>query len=244
MAAADAPTKITPALSRRRPATPTAVDDPFDGTALNRDAWRNIWADAPGDWRLEGGQLVVTARGGQVFESQNDGANVFLQHAPAGDWSITTAVTFDPQQNFEHAFLTVWQDSNNYVMLKHAFAGGPRIEASHEQSQSYQGELTLNPLGDTVFLQIRKSGDTYTQFYGPDGVSWTPVGGPVTLPMTDVKVGLGAWIPGSTRNAAECAVRILRHRMTLRALAGGRGRLAAPHVAAGGVRRGPWRGRA
>jgi regulation of enolase protein 1 (concanavalin A-like superfamily) len=183
--------------------TPTAMDDSFDSGALNRTIWRNIWGDTPNNWAVEDGELVITARNAQVYQEQNDGQNVFLQQAPAGDWAITTQVTFDAQRNFDQAFLTVWQDSNNYLMLKEAFAGSPSFEASYEDDQTYHSTLATNDIGDTVFLQIRKTGDTYTQSYSPDGVTWTQVGSPVTLPLLDVKVGVGAWSPGSGRAGTE-----------------------------------------
>lgn len=117
--------------------------------------------------------------------------------APPKDWDIITKVKFSCRNNFEYAFLTVWQDCNNYVMLKRVFAGEQKTEFAVELAESYRSVFSEDGFGDKVYLRVARRGSRYRGYISSDGDSWIQTGDGVDADLRCKRVGLGACAPVS-----------------------------------------------
>jgi len=180
--------------------TKSAVSDEFTGDGVNFDIWTNIWGQTQTQYDVNQGHLVLTLATGSAWQTNNDGSNVFLQLAPPGNWNITTRVTLDALQNFEAAFLTVWQDSDNYIILNSNYVNGKTFEAGVERNASYTSTIISNPIGNSTYLQLRRIGaNIYQCYYSVDGIAWNKIGADISIDLQEIKVGLGAWLVYSSR---------------------------------------------
>ena len=177
-----------------------AVSDEFDGDALNADQWR-VHANYPEMWTVRDGTLQVTPHPEDFWREKSDGQNVFLQNAPDGDFDIMTSVTMDARRAQEQAFITLWQDEDNYVMLGATMQEDLRFVVMREIGAKNDGAVQANSLGWPVCLKMSKRGNEVTFFASRDGIVWEEVVRPRDITgMTVRSVGLGAASPGSTRN--------------------------------------------
>ena len=170
------------------------ASDEFDGDALGA-AWTMFNESSPA-WKLADGWLSVKTQDGDVFEERTDLSNLFLQYAPADDFTITTRVDFTPRENYQHASLYVWQDHNHYAKLALCHDEGLRLEAAREVGGKY--EKKLSDATDERFLRIRKTGDKLTFHVSPDGNAWRQLDATFDVKFHDLKVGIAAGAPGST----------------------------------------------
>ncbi|MCK4628852.1 MAG: family 43 glycosylhydrolase [Sedimentisphaerales bacterium] len=172
--------------------------DDFVDPNLDRSRWITVFSEAPDSWKINNGNLVITTQSNDVYRTQCSGKNIILQYAPPlGDWIITTKVEFAPERNFEQAFLTVWQDHNNYLMLKKICYDGSNFQVLVEQNENSIYENHVNLVGDTAYLRILKTDSCYTFQISPDRKNWTTLGEPVKAYFYDLKVGIGAMQSGS-----------------------------------------------
>ncbi|NQX66526.1 DUF1349 domain-containing protein [Paenibacillus alba] len=172
--------------------------DGFDSPTLS-SSW-NIYRPNNANWSLatNPGKLTIQTLAGDSFGNSNSIKNVFLQNAPSGDFVITTKVNAEVRKNFQQAGLLVWQDEDNYVKLGHVWdtdgATGKSLESAFEKNATYSkaGHMAVHPGFDTSYLQIRKVGNVYTTYYW-DGAGWTQAADPVTVQLTNLKVGFYAF---------------------------------------------------
>lgn len=205
------------------PFTRSAIPDEFEAGYVVFDIWKNIWGQTLTQYNVSQGKLVLALATGCAYQTGNDGSNVFLQLAPPGNWNITTKVTLDALQNFEAAFLTVWQDSDNYITLNTNYVNTKAFEVGVEQNGIYASTVISNPVGNSPYLQIRKTGQNiYQCYYSANGLQWNKIGSDISLSMQEIKVGLGAWLVYSSRTGITAAFDFFRiDRTTLKSDADG-----------------------
>jgi len=179
----------------------TATDDEFNSTTLDTNIWTNIWGQTQENFPLDSGKLSITLESGCAWQNRADGSNLFLQNAPDGNWEASTKVTFDAQQNFEGAFLTLWQDSDNYVIVNTNYADGKKFEVAKEINGIYSTiAMPTNYMGNTVHLKIERISPNIYRFYSSaNGTNWYKIGTDTYLPFVDEKIGIGAWLVDSSR---------------------------------------------
>ncbi|WP_079908841.1 PA14 domain-containing protein [Paenibacillus sp. 32352] len=174
-----------------------SVVDNFDSTTLN-SAW-SIYRPNNDNWSLTSnpGNLTIQTQTGDSFEKSNALKNAFLQNAPSGDFVITAKVNASVRKNFQQAGLLVWQDEDNYVRFGHVWdtqgATGKSLETAYEKNAKYTKatNMALHPGYDTSYMQIRKVGNVYTTYYW-DGSSWKQAADPMTVEISNPKVGFYA----------------------------------------------------
>ena len=171
----------------------TGMSDEFSSAELAAP-WTtfNEWRPS---WRLADGFLTIKTQDGDVFEERTDLDNLFLQYAPAGDYTITTRVDFTPKENYQHASLYVWQDHNNYSKLALCHDDGLRLEAAREVGGKYEKKLA--GAGEERFLRIHKAGDALSFHVSVDGKRWRQLDATFQVKFHDVKVGIAAGSPAA-----------------------------------------------
>lgn len=165
--------------------------------ALDRSLW-TVVAEEASAWSFERGRLRIVAADGDMWRGRADYQNLFVQHLPPGDLTASVSVSFDPQANYEQAFLILWQDQDNYIRLSTGWADGPALLACSEARGEFHEARIPNPFAGTeVRLRMLRTGSTVRCFVeGPDG-STVAVGEECVLPLLGPRIGIGAISPGS-----------------------------------------------
>lgn len=197
-----APTRTPQPLPAGAQPIPVGGGDEFDGDGLDRRNWPVIYGEDSRWLSVRDGSLRMISLPGDVHSTQTGGSNILLQYPPQSpSWMITTKVSFSPERNYEQAYLTVWKDANNYMMLKHVHADGPRFEAAIEIHEQYESDMVVNEIGGTVWMRIQRLDETrYIHEVSPDGETWQQVGRVFDFPFEHVLVGIGSARAGSPRN--------------------------------------------
>jgi len=187
----------------------TARMDEFEGDTLDRAFWSNIWGENDSLWSVANGALNITMTSGDMWQESTTAQNVFLQKAPAGDWDITAKVTMPALSDITQAYIVVWQDTNNYVMLR-PWKWGTTSFVDH--MREVNGVTTharpiIPLLPNPFYLRIQKScGNYYQCLLSTDGQTWEPYGPNYYAAFTDIYVGLGANKSGVVSSAYQANI--------------------------------------
>ena len=176
---------------------PQDPSDEFDGTSLNLCRWSQIVRHQPGGYTVGDGKLTLPAAHGDFFaNAPNNNPNIVLQPAPAGPWTMTTRLTFDPNENYEQAGLLVYGDDANYVKADYVYANGRGLEFLREANNTaagFGGFVGIGTKPTTVDMRITSDGTTLRAYYRFAGEAWTPYGEPALLAsVPNPKVGVYA----------------------------------------------------
>jgi regulation of enolase protein 1 (concanavalin A-like superfamily) len=117
---------------------------------------------------------------------QNLNAPRMLQYVK-GDFTVTTKVTINPQQNYQAAGLLYWQDENNYVRLERTLVKG--IDLLYKIQGEYNA-VEISFSASTTFLKFELSNQTLQGFYSEDGYNWSIVEAVQVPPCNNGQVGI------------------------------------------------------
>ena len=109
----------------RRGAPPS---DAFSGARLDGCRWNRIVRYDGGGLDVSGGALHLELSGGDILGRRNTGpANLVLQPAPAGAWTIETTMRVPLRSGSEQAGLLAYRGDGDYVKLVAAAIAGGRV---------------------------------------------------------------------------------------------------------------------
>ncbi len=161
--------------------------DTFDGATL-APQWSFV-REAPDNWSLtsDPGSLVITPQQGDIEGSNNNGQNILLQPA-LGDWTMSSKLTFSarPNANNQQGGIIAYGDDDNFLKFDLEATSSSNIQLNVTLEDSLRGNpitqtLVTVPANDilpddnTIWLQMTKTGPTYTASYSTDGDTWVPV---------------------------------------------------------------------
>lgn len=133
---------------------------------------------------------ALSAAGIDSVRSEDSG--LFLQDAPAGDWTVETRLTGTMLHRWQYAGLLAYGSDDEYVKLDVVAdneAGAPtnlRTELVSEVAGAFGAggnrtvEIPESSESGWWYLRLTKTGNTYTGWVSDGGVNWTQVGEPVT----------------------------------------------------------------
>ncbi len=190
---------------------PQDPSDEFDGSSLNVCRWSQIVRHQPGGYTVGDGKLTLPAAHGDFFaNAPNNNPNILLQPAPAGPWTMTTRLTFDPNENYEQAGLLVYGDDANYVKADYVYANGRGLEFLREANNTaagFGGFVNISTQPTTVDMRITSDGTTLRAYYRFAGGPWTPYGEPAALASVPTpKIGVYANDSNATVTSRNDAV--------------------------------------
>jgi 3-keto-disaccharide hydrolase/beta-xylosidase-like protein len=188
-------------------ATRRTPGDAFSGARLDGCRWNRIVRYDGGGLDVSGGALHLELTGGDILGPGNTGpANLVLQRAPAGAWTIETTVRVSLRSGSQQAGLLVYRDDGNYVKLVAAAAARGRVrfrlagEARNAVAGNAPAAVARRPRSDTYLLRVARSGSRYTGFWSLTGASWRRLGSVVNVRVAQGAYGLVAL--GAGRHAA------------------------------------------
>jgi len=174
------PTNTTVPTSTNTP-SPTPVPilfrDDFEGTLDANWQWVNenkkMWSltNKPGSFELMVGSWSIGSR------------NALIRPIPEGNFELETKLTFEPNANYQIAGLIIYYNGANYTILGRAFcatclSSGDGFYFDMIESGKFIGENFASPAPgtDSVYLRLRREGNTYTSYTSEDGIQWTKHG--------------------------------------------------------------------
>lgn len=194
----DGPTHTPQPLPSGAEGWPVARGDSFSGDDLDRRRWTIVHENAD-RWKIANGRLVITTSDCDMARDRADIGNLFLQPAPSGDFEVSTRVDFTGTQNYEMAFLTIWQDYDNHLRVGVGHIERPCVFLGTELDSKLTEAFLDRPTDGPLWLRVQRSGRTYTAAISGDGKEWVTIGAPWTPPLHTVNIGLSAIAPGSGR---------------------------------------------
>lgn len=171
-----------------------ALCDYFDSATLDPQ-WSWVRED-PTHWSLTDnpGYLSIRMQHGGPYGTCNNNRNTLLQTAPTDNFEVVTCVTFNPTLNYQQAGLIVYQDTDNYVRLTRLhYEKGGGVQFFKEVGASTTAKAVGCDL-TTTYLKIRKQDSTYTGYWSKDGVNWNQVYQYTDVHLSNLKVGLAAFL--------------------------------------------------
>jgi uncharacterized repeat protein (TIGR02543 family) len=175
----------------------------------------SVAAPDPANVELGDNGLTIRTASGGALGSANPVKNVYMQQA-AGDWVAKAHITLSaaPTVNNQQAGLVIYDDDSNYIRFVYERPTGVntvfRVYRVTDGASAQISTLTLANLTD-YYMQVVKSGDDYTFYYGaigktdtgePNGIlSWTRVGN-AALNARFALPQIGLWANNGATNAA------------------------------------------
>jgi cytochrome c len=181
--------------------------DGFSGARLDGCRWNRIVRYDGGGLEVSGGALHVEHSGGDILGPRNTGpANLVLQRAPAGAWTIETTVRTPLRSGSQQAGLLVYRDDGDYVKLAAAAAGGKvRFQLVGEARDAVAGNApattAARPRNDTYRLRLARSGSRYTGYWSLNGASWRRLGAVISGSLS-ARAAYGLFALGTGRSGA------------------------------------------
>lgn len=149
-----------------------------------------VWRNSVSDQRSADAVFTIDSRRGDISgKSREIPANsILLGPALGASEDAVVRMRFAPDEAYQQAGLLIWQDPDNYVKFARHFTDRTQWEFNFEIGGNYDrpaGTWTYDPFGQNgqpVWLSIHRDQLTYTALVSHDGLSWQPVGNPLTLP--------------------------------------------------------------
>ena len=195
------PPTLTPEPTATATPDPLLFRDDFEGTLGEGWSWTNENVDF---WNLTNnpGWLEITALSGNV--GGEGGKNILLRKAPDGNFELETHVKFQPEGNFQIAALVIYESGANFTQFGRAFCGpcpaGDGYYFDLFVDSTFTGEnfaVSIPPTMDTIYLRLRREGNTYTSYGSEDGVDWQVIG----IHTTEMSPGFVGLYAGQAANS-------------------------------------------
>lgn len=174
---------------------PLIFRDDFEGSL--GEGWEWVREDKK-SWSLtnNAGWLELMARAGNVGSGTIE--NMLLRTSPDVNFELETQLKFKPAGNFQIAGLLIYESAANSVLFGRAFCDGPQcagdgyyFDQIANNSFISDNFATAAPESDTVYLRLRREGNSYTAYASEDGNEWRVIGAHVGE-MNPLFVGLVA----------------------------------------------------
>ena len=182
--------------------------DAFSGARLDGCRWNRIVRYDGWGLDVSSGALHLELTGGGILGPRNTGpANLVLQRASAGAWTIETTVRVPFRSGTQQAGLLVYRDDGDYVKLVAAAAAGGTVgfrlvgEARNAVMRNAPAAAVRRPRSDTYLLRVARSGSRYTGFWSLTGATWRRLGSVVNARLSH-GAGYGLVALGADRQGA------------------------------------------
>jgi beta-xylosidase len=164
--------------------TPTIAPSPTPDLLLFKDDFNG---SIDSGWKIQNvnKKMYLTNKSGWleiIARSPLGTKNYFLRQIPEGNFELETKMIFEPVANYQIAGLIIYYNTANYILFGRAYCktclpDGDGFYMDNVKRKYIEGSfVTPAPGTDTVFLSLRREGDTYTSYSSEDGSNWTQIG--------------------------------------------------------------------
>lgn len=136
------------------------------------------WQNAPVSWNFAAGNLTIeSGKNTDWFVDPFDGAvhknAPILLFPPDHDFLFSARVKVTFKTKWDAGALMVWTDDHHWAKLSFELSPQAQPTMVTVVTRGFSDDCNSIPVnGDTVYLQIAKSGHTYVFYSSPDGKSW------------------------------------------------------------------------
>lgn len=188
------PTNTPAPLPTETPVPPTATLEPSPTSTpdplLFRDDFDGV-LDSGWQWIRENnkywsltnnsGWLEIMARSGNVGAGNIN--NLLLRQAPEGNFELETRLKFKPTGNYQIAGLLIYESAANHIQFGRAFCNAPQcagdgyyldlVSGGNFTPENFATKATEI---ETVYLRLRREGNTFTAYVSENGGEWKVIG--------------------------------------------------------------------
>jgi len=137
------------------------------------------WRNAPVRWHVEHGSelTIVSGKDTDWFVDPFDGSihntAPMLLFAPANDYVFNAKVKVGFNTKWDAGALMVWADEHHWAKLSFELSPAKQPTMVTVVTRGLSDDCNSVPIsGDTVYLQIAKSGPAYVFYFSSDGKKW------------------------------------------------------------------------
>jgi len=176
--------------------TGAPVSDDFNESSLNTTLW-TVSAPAGGTASVSNGHALLNVPGGSNHDPVAGGDNSVRIMQSISNVNFNVAAKFDSQLygNTQGQGILVQQDANTYLRID-IFSYGSQlyVEAAGVSGGTETGYIinTISITGLSMWLQVSRSGNTFTVSTSSDGVNYTSAGN-FSLSLSVSSIGPFAW---------------------------------------------------
>lgn len=141
--------------------------------------------------------LELRANNNDLWQWNNNAQNIYLIDNPtAGDFQVTMHLLRFVLANNDYANFDIlgWDNDDNFVRSYYLYSSGRKLGLGHEINQVWTPwEVPWDAGLKSFYLCLRKQGNSYTEWYSFDGISFLQANGAVTYgDGTPTKLGFAA----------------------------------------------------
>jgi hypothetical protein len=175
---------VTQSFTVTSAVAPGSTSDNFNEQTLNTSLWKFVNPAGDGSYSLNGTHLLLAVPGGSNHDPAFGGVdNTARVVQPVGNTDFAVQVRFDsiPDTQYQFQGIVVEQDAANFLRFQIGSTGSALVVNASTilggiETVRRGGPVTVNGTPSSLWLRVRKSGDTWTQAWSQDGSHWQVVG--------------------------------------------------------------------
>lgn len=175
--------------------------DDFNSTKLD-SSWK-ILREEKSLWSLKKytGYLMIKTKQGDIWGNENFANNVFLRDTAVGaaDFELSTKMALNPDKNWQQAGLLVFQDEDNYLVLKPLFDDVQKVQFGREKKAKFISSSIEANLSNEYYIKIVRKNNIYSGYFSDDNKNWKLVGTHDEMNLKDIKIGFLVCNGGSSK---------------------------------------------
>jgi len=148
-------------------------------TTINGVPGNLTWQNAPAAWHVEHGSDLTIRSGKETdwfvdpFDSAVHNTAPMLLFPPADDYVLSAKVKVGFRTKWDAGALMVWADDHHWAKLSFELSPAKQPTMVTVVTRGLSDDCNSIPIsGDTVYLQIAKSGPAYVFYASTDGKTW------------------------------------------------------------------------
>lgn len=191
---------LTSAATTCPPGAP--VSDDFTASSLNTALW-TVVAPAGGSVTVSNGEAMLAVPGGSNHDPASGGVDNsvrIMQQVANSDFDVAAKFNSAVATEYQGQGILVQQDSGTYIrfeLYSDGYAHYLSAASVAGGKQTNQVSITVSNAGPPYWMQVQRTGNTWTLSGSTDGTHYTSAGS-FTLAMTVAQIGPFAWNYNST----------------------------------------------
>ncbi len=137
------------------------------------------WQNAPRAWNIDSKNVLTISSNPRTdwFVDPFDGTAAktapILLFTPGHDYVLSARVTVQFTIKWDAGALMLWGDDHHWAKLSYEFSPDQKPTLVTVVTRGLSDDCnSLSLTGDSVYLRIAKSGDTYVFYFATDGKNW------------------------------------------------------------------------